>query len=262
MKISLITVTYNSESTIAETIDSVLGQNYSDLEYIIVDGKSTDRTTEIITSFKDGITKFISEPDSGLYDALNKGISMATGDIIGFIHSDDQLAGNDILQAVGEAFETFGTDSIYGDLVYVDKNDPLKVVRHWISGNYDRKKIAKGWMPPHPTFYVKREIYMKYGGFDTSYRISADYDFMVRMLHKNGISAKYIPIIMVKMRLGGESNRSVGNIFKKTREDIRSMRSNGLHFIPGILRKNLSKLGQLIPSARINREVEYIHHIS
>jgi len=255
MKISVITVTYNSASTIEETIESVLSQNYSDIEYIIVDGNSTDGTTDIIKRYESRISRFISEPDNGLYDALNKGISMATGDVIGIIHSDDVLASPDVLQTIAEAFETYNTDSVYGDLVYVDKNDPMKLIRYWQAGKYNVKKMAKGWMPPHPTFYIRRDIYHRYGSFDTRYRISADYDFMVRMLHVNKISTFYIPLILVKMKIGGESNRSLGNIIRKTREDIRAMKTNGLNAITGIMNKNLSKIRQLFPDRKLKRQI-------
>ena len=258
MKISIITITYNSADTLSDTIESVLSQNHTDIEYIIVDGKSTDGTLDVIKSYGRYVTKYISEPDKGLYDALNKGISMATGDIIGFVHSDDVLAGKDVLQTIAETFETYQTDSVYGDLVYVDRLDPFKVIRYWRSGKYDRNKMARGWMPPHPTFYVRREVYQRYGGFDTSYRISSDYDFMLRMLHKHRITSVYIPMILVKMRVGGESNRSLRNIMRKIREDIRTMRTNDLNYIPGILNKNLSKVRQFIPPKTVSSQINYI----
>lgn len=257
MKISVITVTYNSADTVRDTIDSVLGQDYPFVEYIVVDGNSSDGTVEIVKSYGDRISKFISEPDRGIYDALNKGISMATGDVIGFMHSDDTFTGSDVLKTVAEAFETGNTDSVYGDLVYVNKQDPWKVIRHWRSGSITRQKVERGWMPPHPTFYVRSEIYRNHGGFNTDYRISADYDFMVRMLHKKNISTCYIPMIMVKMRVGGKSNRSLSNIIKKVKEDVTVMKSNGLNFWVSILYKNLSKINQFIPSRDIRNQVTY-----
>lgn len=255
MKVSLITVTYNSAATVAETIESVLAQKYRDIEYIVVDGKSTDGTVEIIESYGSRISKFISEPDRGLYDALNKGIALATGDVVGIIHSDDVLAADDVIQTVVEAFTSFETDSVYGDLLYIDKNDPDKVIRYWQAGRFERKKMARGWMPPHPTFYVRREVYLRHGGFNTDYRISADYDFMVRMLHKKNIRTMHIPVIMVKMKIGGASNRSVRNILRKTMEDIRAMKENDMNFITGIINKNLSKVRQLFPSVKSNGQI-------
>jgi len=251
MKISIITITYNSASTIRDTIESVLSQSYADIEYIIVDGNSSDKTMEIVRSYGDKIDKVISEPDKGLYDALNKGINNATGDVVGFMHSDDVYASKNVVKTIIEVFENYDNDSFYGDLIYVDKHDINKVVRLWRAGKYKPGKMLNGWMPPHPTFYVKREIYEKFGGFDLSYKISADYENMLRLLVSNKISSFYVPMFIVKMRLGGESNRSVSNIIKKTKEDFRAIIHNGLllRAFGALLNKNFSKIKQyLIPN--------------
>jgi len=255
MKISIITITYNSEATLKDTIGSVLGQSYPDIEYIIVDGKSKDKTCDIIRSYGDRITRFVSEPDNGLYDALNKGIRMATGDVVGFLHSDDIYASADTVKLIAEAFRRFDTDAVYGDLVYVDQQDTRKVIRFWRAGKCSRRKVLTGWMPPHPTFYVKRKVYEQYGGFDTSYRISADYESILRFLVKHRISTFYIPLVLVRMRVGGESNKSVKNIIRKSREDLRAMRSNGLISIAALFTKNASKFKQFIPPEWVKRQL-------
>jgi len=227
MKISVITICHNSENFIANTIYSVLAQSYPDIEYIVVDGHSQDKTVEIIRSFGTRIHKWISEPDTGLYDALNKGIEMATGDIIGFLHSDDLFANERVIEKVAAAFEKHETDSIYGDIQYVDQENIQKILTNRKSGNFHRWKFYLGWSPPHPTFYLKRNCYLKYGLFDTSFDIAGDYDSLLRFLMKNQISTLYIPDVRVKMRVGGVSNRTMKNIRKKWREDYRAMKQNG-----------------------------------
>jgi glycosyltransferase len=233
MKVSIITIAYNSGHAIADAINSVVSQTYNDIEYIIVDGKSKDNTVEIVKSFGNKISKFVSEPDKGIYDALNKGISMATGDIVGFMHSDDLFANNEIIEHVVEKFKQNDSDSLYGDLQYVYKENTDKVLRYWKSGTYTIRKLKMGWMPPHPTFYVKRWVYEKYGGFNIDMGIAADYDTMLRFLGKYRISTQYLPEVMVKMRVGGASNRSLKNIIKKSSEDWDAF-------------KNLNKVTQFI----------------
>jgi glycosyltransferase len=243
-KISIITSVYNNASTIEDAIRSVLSQDYSDIEYIVVDGASSDGTVEIIKKYEGQISKFVSEKDKGIYDGLNKGIALATGDVIGFLHSDDIYADAYIISEVVEAFEKNGTDSIYGDLVYVDKQDTDKIFRYWKSGAYSYNKLTKGWMPPHPTFFVKKACYDKYGDFDLGFGIAADYDFMLRMLGKYKISTAYLPKVLYKMRVGGASNRSLKNIIQKSREDLRAMKKNGVGHIGTLFMKNASKLPQ------------------
>ena len=244
MKISLITSVYNNQETIAEAIDSVLSQTYPDIEYIIIDGGSTDATVNIIKSYKNRLAAFISEPDQGIYDGLNKGIKLATGDVIGFLHSDDLYENNRVIEKVAQAFKDNDIDSVYGDLTYVNKNDPSKIIRYWKSGIFTRRKLAYGWMPPHPTFFVKRAIYQQFGLFDTSFKIAADYDLILRFLGKYAISTYYIPAVFIKMRVGGESNKSLKNILQKSWEDLRAMQNNSVGNFISLLVKNFSKLQQ------------------
>ncbi|MFD2244902.1 glycosyltransferase family 2 protein [Pontibacter ruber] len=228
MKVSIITIVYNNRETIADAIESVLGQTYPDIEYIVVDGLSTDGTVDVIRSYGDCITKFVSEKDKGLYDAINKGIGMATGDVIGLLHSDDIFNSSEALAAVAKAFQKHNTDSVYADLVYVDREQPQKVIRNWKSGNYDRQSFLYGWMPPHPTFYVKREIYQKLGLYNTLFKSAADYELMLRYLYKHGVSTHYIPEILVRMRVGGKSNVTLINRIRANNEDYNAWIMNGL----------------------------------
>ena len=246
MKISIITSVYNNASTIEDAIKSVLSQTYTNIEYIVVDGASKDGTTEIIKKYENQISKFVSEKDKGIYDGLNKGVDLATGDVIAFLHSDDIYENENVIADVVKLFESTNTDSIYGDLVYVDKNDTNKIFRYWKSGEYTFKKLCNGWMPPHPTFFVKRKFYEKYGKFDLSYGIAADYDFMLRMLGKYKITTAYLPKVLYKMRVGGASNRSIKNIIQKSQEDIKALKNNGIGGLHTIILKNLSKIPQFL----------------
>jgi len=248
MKVSVITAVYNNEKTIASAVESVLSQSYDDVEYIVIDGNSSDDTLNIIKRYEKNIDVLISEPDGGIYDALNKGIKNATGDVVCFLHSDDIYAHENVLKDVNELFERTGTDSVYGDLVYVKKENVDKVVRYWKSGEFNVKKLKRGWMPPHPTFFVKREVYEKYGGFDTSFRIAADYDTVLRFLGVQKITTAYLEDVLIKMRLGGESNKSLQNLKKKTKEDIRALRKNRIGGYSTIFIKNVSKLPQFLKS--------------
>lgn len=248
MKVSIITVVYKNKDTIKDAIESVLNQTYKNIEYIIVDGASTDGTVEIIKSYGNKIDKFISEPDNGIYDAMNKGIKLATGDIIGFLNSDDFYASNNVLEKVTNEFIDKKVDSVYGDLVYVDNKDVTKVVRYWKSKPYKEGLFKKGWHPPHPTFFVKREIYEKYGKFRLEFKIAADYELMLRFLEKHKISTAYIPKVLVKMRVGGKSNQSIKNILKANLECYRAWKVNGLKINPvKLLLKPLSKILQYFP---------------
>ena len=244
MKISIITVTYNSAETLEDSINSLNSQDYSDIEYIIIDGASTDSTLRIIEKYKHRVSTLISEKDNGIYDALNKGIALATGDIVGFLHSDDLFADDGVLSQIAAEFSKNTIDAVYGDLNYVSRFDTTKIIRRWVSSTLKRNKFRNGWMPPHPTFYMKREHYLLLGGFDLKYSISADYESMVRYLWKNNLCATYIPKVFINMRVGGKSNRSLANIWKKTKEDINVMIEYGVNPIRGILFKNLSKISQ------------------
>ena len=246
MIISIITVSYNSASTIEDTIKNVVGQTYfNNVEYIVMDGSSTDGTVKIIQKYDDKISKWVSEPDKGIYDAMNKGISMATGDVVGVLNSDDVYAGGDIVSRVADELEKTGADSCYGDLLYVDSVNTDKVKRYWKSGPYKTGLFYGGWMPPHPTFFVRREVYERYGLFNLSLGSSADYELMVRFLLKNGVSTYYIPEVLVKMRSGGVSNASVGNRVRANRMDRLAWKVNSLKPYPWTFwMKPLRKVGQ------------------
>lgn len=245
MKISIITITYNSEKTIADTIKSVLVQTYKNIEYIIIDGKSSDKTLKIINKYKKKKFKIISEKDYGIYDALNKGISLATGDIIGFLHSDDVFYDKQVLFNIAKTFENYNIDSLYGDLLYVNAQNTNKIIRYWKSKDFNKSSFKAGWMPAHPTFYVKKEIYKKYGNFNINLKISADYELMLRFLYKNTISTKYLPLILVKMRMGGTSNVNLKNRLIANQEDKKAWEMNNLNmpFYTNIL-KPLRKITQ------------------
>lgn len=244
MKVSIITSVYNNKATIEDAIKSVLSQTYENIEYIVVDGASSDGTVEVIQKYADKLAAFVSEKDRGIYDGLNKGVDLATGDIVAFLHSDDIYANENVIKEVVELFQTQELDSVYGDLVYVDKVNTSKVFRYWKSGAYAIKKLKRGWMPPHPTFFVKRELYEKYGKFDLSFKIAADYDFMLRMLGKHKISTAYLPKVLYKMRVGGASNRSLGNILQKSKEDARALKNNNIGGYATLFMKNAVKIPQ------------------
>ena len=246
MKVSIITVAYNSEKTIEDTIKSVVSQSYLNIEYILVDGASTDGTMRIVNKYSDDITKVISEKDGGIYDAMNKGISLATGDIVGILNSDDFYIDNQVIEKVVKKFNE-NTDAVYADLVYVDARDTNKIKRTWHSGYYQHGAFVKGWMPPHPTFFVKNEIYKKFGAYSLKLRSAADYEFMLRVIHKEKIRIEYLPEVIVKMRTGGESNASLKNRLNANKEDKLAWKMNGLK--PGLftfIRKPISKIQQFI----------------
>ncbi|WP_114781609.1 glycosyltransferase family 2 protein [Botryobacter ruber] len=244
MKISIVTIVYNNRETIADAIESVLNQTYPDIEYIIVDGNSNDGTVEVIKSYGSRISKFVSEKDKGLYDAINKGIGLATGEVIGLLHSDDIFFSNETITHVADAFKEFNTDSIYGDLLYVKKDDISKVVRNWVSGCYKRENFLFGWMPPHPSFYLKKACYQKYGLYNTDFKSAADYELMLRYLFKYKISTAYLPEILVRMRVGGKSNVTLKNRVIANNEDNKAWRINGLE--PKFYTRFLKPLRKLV----------------
>jgi glycosyltransferase involved in cell wall biosynthesis len=244
VKISVITAVFNSRDTIAQAIQSILEQDYADVELIVIDGASTDGTREILELYRDSIDVLISEPDRGVYDALNKGIGLAGGDVVGFLHADDLFADRQALQRVAAMIETTGTTSVYGDLVYVRKENPESIVRYWRSGAFSIARLRRGWMPPHPTLYVRRSVFERFGGFDCSFHIAADYDWILRFLGRERLSCAYIPEVLVKMRVGGISNRSIANIFRKSREDYRALVANRVGGIGTLMLKNLRKVPQ------------------
>jgi len=247
MKISVITVCYNSAATIVDTVESVLAQTHPELEYLIIDGGSTDGTLDLLAPFRDRMAALVSEPDRGMYDAMNKGIARATGDVVAILNSDDVYAGAEVLARVADCFESSGADVVYGDLHYVTA-DLSAVVRDWRSGSYRPGQFKRGWHPPHPSFFVRRGVYAALGGFKSDLRIAADYEFMLRVLQAQGRTAAYLPEVLVKMRTGGASNRSVANIAKANYECYRAWRMNGYGVLTAgaaVLRKPLSKLKQL-----------------
>lgn len=226
LKISIITVTYNSASTLEHTIHSVLLQDHPNVEYIIADGASTDDTLNIIRKYRHKIDHFVSEKDNGLYYALNKGIALATGDIIGILHADDFYIDDHVLSKIDETFRKTNADAVYADLFYVDKDNTDKIIRKWKSGAYSHGKFLWGWMPPHPTFFVKKEVYRKFGDFNTRLRSAADYELMLRFIHKHKIKLAYLPEYIVKMRTGGQSNASIKNRVKANKEDRKAWELN------------------------------------
>lgn len=247
MRVTLITATYNSGASIKTCLDSVVSQDYDDFEYLIIDGKSSDDTLSIVKDYqqKYSYIKLISEKDQGIYDALNKGVLLSKGDVIGFVHSDDLLASKTVIFEIVATLKNKALDGVYGDLEYVRKEDTAKVVRFWKSRSFNSKLLSKGWMPAHPTLFLKKEVYEKHGLFNLTYQISADYDFMLRVLKDDNLKFGYLPKVITKMRIGGASNGSINNIIKKTKEDYRAIRSNQIGGWFSILIKNTSKIKQL-----------------
>lgn len=222
MKITIITVVYNNLAHITDAIESVLNQTHKNIEYIVIDGASSDGTVEAVQRYSDRISNFISEEDNGLYDAMNKGISLATGEIIGILNSDDVYFDNNVLKNIANTFKANQPDCIYGDLYYVEKDNLNKISRYWKSSKFKFGSFARGWHPPHPTLFIKKEIYKKYGMFDTQIKISADFDLMLRLLEKYKISSEYMPQVLIKMRTGGESNKSFKNIITSNLSILKS----------------------------------------
>ncbi len=247
LTITIITVTFNSEKTIDDTVRSVLAQDYPHIEYIIVDGQSTDKTLSVIEPYRHKISKIISEPDKGLYDAINKGIGLAQGDIVGIINSDDVLAYPQALSDIAAVFEQNACDAVYADLVYVKPNDLSQVVRRWKSGNYRHGKFLWGWMPPHPTFYAKKELFETFGYYSLQLKSAADYELMLRFIHKHKIKVAYLPKTIVKMRVGGMSNASLKNRIRANKEDRQAWKMNALTpYIFTLSLKPLRKIFQFI----------------
>lgn len=227
MKVSIITVVYNGVTTLGSCIESVLMQDYPFIEYIIVDGNSKDGTQALISSFGNKITRFVSEPDKGIYDAMNKGIKIATGDIVGILNADDFYAYNSVISDVVNAMKIPDAGGVYGDLEYVE-SVTHKVKRRWISGNFKSGSFINGWMPPHPTFFVKRSLYDDYGGFRLDCGSAADYELMLRLVHKVGIKLAYVPKVLVKMTIGGVSNSSLANRLAANKNDRKAWKMNDL----------------------------------
>lgn len=246
MKLSIITAVYNRQATVAQAIESVSSQTHDNVEHLIIDGASKDGTLAEVQRLAHPGMRVISEPDRGIYDALNKGIRHATGDVVGLMHSDDFFAHDRVLEKVAFAFASTGADAVYGDLDYVAAQETSRVIRRWQSGEFAPHLLARGWMPPHPTLFVRREEMMRLGLYNTDYRIAADYEAILRWFGKGGLQIAYIPEVLVKMRVGGESNRSMGRMLRKSREDYRALRTNGVGGVQALAWKNLSKLPQFL----------------
>jgi glycosyltransferase len=244
MKISVITATWNCAETVGDCLASLAGQSYAAREHILIDGGSSDGTMDVLNAHRAGLAVLVSEPDAGIYDALNKGIARATGEVVGFLHADDVYADGDVLARVAAAFADPGVDAVYGDLVYVAKEDTSRVIRYWRSGAYRPARLRLGWMPPHPTLYLRRVLYERQGVFDRRYRIAGDYDLMLRMLSRLTGRVVYLRQVLVRMRVGGESNRSLSRILRKSREDYRALRENRIGGAGALVWKNLSKIPQ------------------
>ncbi|MDE3235845.1 MAG: glycosyltransferase [Bacteroidota bacterium] len=246
MKLSIITATYNSAATVADTFRSVAYQTYPDIEHIVVDGKSTDDTLPIASSFPH-IKSIVSEKDNGIYDAMNKGIALCSGDVIGILNSDDFYPAPDILQKVMQQFVVTGCDAVYGNLLYVDAQNVQEVKRSWKSGEYSRNSFLYGWMPPHPTFFVKKTAYEKYGGFNLQLGSAADYELMLRFLYKHGLQVAYLPETIVHMRVGGVSNKTVKNRILANQNDRKAWEVNHLQpYFFTLYLKPLRKITQFI----------------
>ena len=244
MKISVVTAVWNRAATIGGAIDSVAAQTYSHIEHLVIDGASTDGTIAEVEARRSANMVVVSEPDRGIYDALNKGLRRSTGDVVGLLHSDDFFAHAQVIARIAALFTDPAIDAVYGDLDYVSASDPAKVIRHWRAGEATPARLRRGWMPPHPTLFVRRRVFEMHGDYDTRYRIAADYDAVLRWFGRAGITSAYLPEVLVKMRVGGESNASLAKILRKSREDYRALRTNRVGGLGTLIAKNLSKLPQ------------------
>lgn len=246
LKVSLITAVYKSAETVGEAIASVAKQTHVDLEHVIVEGASNDGSLEAVKRAGHDRMRLISEPDTGIYNALNKGIKLATGDVIGFIHSDDFLAHEGVLARISAAFEDPSVEAVFSNLDYVSQADTSQIIRHWSTGAFHPRRLKYGWMPAHPTLYLRREVYERFGGYDENFRISADYDFILRYFSQMTGKSAYIPEVLYKMRLGGVSNRNFAKVRQKMDEDLLAIRRNHVGGLHTLALKNLSKVGQFL----------------
>jgi glycosyltransferase len=247
MKISIVTVCFNSSITILDTIKSVNNQSYKNIEHIFIDGLSSDNTLDIIKNNSIRSSVIISEKDNGLYDALNKGVNLATGDFIGFLHSDDVFACSNTISKIVDKLILNSFDGVYGNLDYVSFSQTDKIIRHWQSQYFKLDLLKNGWMPAHPTLFLSKDVYDKHGFFNLNYKIAADYDFMIRVLKDSTLNFGFIDTVITKMRVGGASNRSLKNIIKKSREDLKIINDHSIGvgiFI--LLKKNIRKINQFL----------------
>lgn len=247
MKISVITVAYNSAETIEDTIKSVAEQDYTDIEHIVIDGGSNDGTLEIIEKYRDRLGKVVTEPDEGIYHAMNKGLALATGEIVGFLNSDDLYTDSSVVRQIVNTFQDRMVDACYADLVYVSKNNE-RVIRYWRSSPFEKGNFTYGWCPPHPTFYTRKSVVEQLGEFDQSVKIAADVELMMRYLEWSGVRAHYIPRTWVTMRVGGKTNQSLRNIFQQNKEVLSALRRNNTHvsMFSFVACKTINRVGQYV----------------
>ena len=246
MKISVVTAVMNGHATLPAMLDSLKGQSHPDVEHVVQDGGSTDGTLGFLQDNGHRNMALRSIPDLGIYDAINQGIRRATGDIVGLLHADDALAGPGVLASVADVLQDPLIDGVYGDLQYVARDDAGRVIRHWKAGVYSAAHLRRGWMPPHPTLYLRRKVFARAGLYDTSYRIAGDYEAMLRFLTAGQVRLGYIPKVMVQMKMGGVSNRSFAHLIRKSREDYRAIRQHGVGGIGTLVAKNISKFPQFV----------------
>jgi glycosyltransferase involved in cell wall biosynthesis len=244
IKISIITAVYNRAEFISDAVCSLQNQTWPNTEHVVIDGASTDETLNVLHKCLDKDAVLISESDDGMYHAINKGIALCSGDIVGLLHSDDFYADEFVLELVAKAFTNPEVQAVYGDLDYVAQKNTLNIIRCWRSGDYNPEKLKCGWMPPHPTLFLRRSVFERWGVFDTNFKISADYDAVLRYFSKGKIRPLYIPRVLIKMRLGGKSNQSLSKIWLKTREDYIALRRNEVGGLWTLLNKNFSKITQ------------------
>jgi len=246
-KVSIITVTYNCAATLLSTIKSVNQQTArSNIEYIVIDGQSTDNTLEIIHNNEKSIDKWISEPDTGIYDAMNKGLSIANGEWLGFLHADDLFYNNNVIEDLLNQSEQTGCNVVYGNLNYIKTEPSFQVIRYWQSQAFNTSLLKRGWMPPHPTVYLKKDLADKVGQFNTQFKISADYDYMLRLFSNPKAQSLFMDNTMINMRIGGVSNNSLKNIIRKSYEDYKALKNNNIGGLIALFIKNFSKLTQFI----------------
>lgn len=244
VSLSVITATYNCASTIEDCLSSIAEQTYRNIEHVVIDGASSDGTLEILKRQRAAMSHFVSEPDGGIYPALNKGLALASGDVVGFLHADDRYASPDVLARVAAAFDDPDVVAVYGDLVYVHRDAPDRVLRFWRAGPYSTSRLRWGWMPPHPTLYLRRSAYEQWGTFDVGLDIAADYDFMLRVLPGLVGRVVYLPHILVRMRAGGVSNRSLSHVLRKSRQDYDAIARNTTGGLSVLFAKNIRKIPQ------------------
>lgn len=244
MKISVVTVAFNAADTIADTLQSVATQGHDSIEHIVIDGASSDGTTQIVDNYRDSLAHIVSEADDGIYHAMNKGIALATGDIVGTLNADDMYMHDDVLKRVAKIFSDPAVEACYGDLIYVNRNNLDKIIRYWTSQDYRPGLFERGWLPAHPTFFVRRKIYEKYGLFDLQYRIQSDFELTMRFLAVHKIKSVYIPDILIRMRMGGTTNNSAMNFIKGNLESYRACKKHGLKIMPWFF---LTKWAQRLP---------------